>query len=133
MKNFEVGSLIIRLVLGLTFFVHGLDKFQSGIGNIAGFFESVGIPGFLASPVAGIELIGGICLLLGLGTRVIASAFVVIMVVAIMTVKIGKGFAGGYELDLALMAMAAHLLVAGSQFLALDKLLFAKKSKEHSA
>ena len=47
-KN-EVGSVILRIVLGITFFIHGLDKFQAGIGNIAGYFDSLGIPGFLGS------------------------------------------------------------------------------------
>ncbi len=34
--NQYIGNLIIRIVLGVTFFAHGLAKFQSGIDNVAG-------------------------------------------------------------------------------------------------
>jgi putative oxidoreductase len=33
---------------GITFAVHGCSKFQMGLGNVAGWFESIGIPGVLA-------------------------------------------------------------------------------------
>ncbi|HWO98420.1 MAG TPA: DoxX family protein [Bacillus sp. (in: firmicutes)] len=132
-KNVELGSFIIRLVLGLTFFVHGLAKFQGGIENTAGFFSSVGIPGFLAYVVGGIELIGGILLMLGLGTRIIAGAFAVIMAGAIFTVKLKSGFAGGYELDLVLMAMSVHLLISGNQFLSIGHAFGERKTEKHSA
>ncbi len=70
-KNVEIGSLIIRLVLGFTFLVHGFQKWQGGIENTVGFFDSLGIPGFMAYIVATIELVGGILIILGLATRVI--------------------------------------------------------------
>jgi putative oxidoreductase len=123
------GSFIVRVVLGVIFFAHGLQKFQGGLDKTAGFFESVGIPGFLAYVVAFLEGIGGICLVLGLGTRIIAGAFVVIMLGAIVTVKLKGGFLGGYELDVALLAMGLHLLISGSPALALDN-LFLGRSKE---
>jgi putative oxidoreductase len=131
-KNLELGSFIIRLVLGITFFVHGLMKFQGGIEHTAGFFSSVGLPGFLAYLVAGIELIGGILLILGLGTRIIAGTFAVIMVGAIFTVKLKSGFAGGYELELALLAMSLHLLLSSNQFLAMDNVFVRRKSESQS-
>ena len=46
--NQYIGNLIIRIVLGVTFFAHGLAKFQSGIDNVAGWFTSIGLPGGLA-------------------------------------------------------------------------------------
>lgn len=61
------------------FFIHGVSKFQGGIGNTAGFFDSLGIPGFVAYIVASIELIGGLAVILGLGTRIVSVLFVVIM------------------------------------------------------
>ena len=42
--NQYIGNLIIRIVLGVTFFAHGLAKFQSGIDNVAGWFTSIGLP-----------------------------------------------------------------------------------------
>ena len=32
LKN-EIGALILRVVLGITFFIHGFVKFQGGIEN----------------------------------------------------------------------------------------------------
>lgn len=126
-KNVEIGSLIIRLVLGFTFLVHGFQKWQGGIENTVGFFDSLGIPGFMAYIVATIELVGGVLIILGLATRVVAALFVAVMLGAIFTAKLKSGFVGGFEFDIALIAMSAHLFVAGSQFLALDKVVFKRK------
>ena len=117
----ELGALIIRVVLGLIFAVHGLVKFQDGIGNTVGWFESINLPGILAYGVAGFELVGGILLIIGLATRIVAGLFVLLMVGAIITVKFAAGFVDGFEFDLALMVMAAFLAIAGSQLYAVDK------------
>jgi uncharacterized membrane protein YphA (DoxX/SURF4 family) len=134
-KN-EVGTLILRVVLGLTFFVHGLVKFQGGIENTAGWFSSIGLPGFLATVVAAIELVGGIALVLGLFSRAVSALFVLLMAGAIIKVKLAGGFLGngqgaGYELDLALLAMAAAITITGSKLFALDQKVF--RGKENSS
>ncbi|SDJ57828.1 DoxX family protein [Salimicrobium halophilum] len=124
MNKEETGSLIVRVILGIIFFMHGLDKFQGGLGNTAGFFDSVGVPGFLAYVVAFIELIGGIVLILGIGTKVIGTLFAIIMVGAILTAKRSAGFLGGYELDLALLGMSIYTALAGNKGFALGETLF---------
>ncbi|WP_077210749.1 DoxX family protein [Bacillus dakarensis] len=123
-QKFEITTLILRVVLGITFFVHGLDKFQGGIENTAGWFASIGLPGFLAYGVAVIELVGGILLIIGLASRVVSGLLAVVMIGAILKVKIAAGFLGGYELDLALLAMAAVIAINGSKLLAVDQFLF---------
>ncbi|CAM4136639.1 DoxX [Bacillus manliponensis] len=115
--NQHIGNFIIRFVLGLTFFMHGLTKFQSGIENIAGWFTSIGLPGFLAYGVATAEVVGGVCLIIGFGVRYIGLLFALIMVGAIVKVKwsaglLGDGKNAGYELDLTLLAMGLYLFVA---------------------
>lgn len=126
-NNQEIGALILRVVLGVTFFVHGLVKFQGGIDKTAGFFQSIGLPGFAANAVGIIELVGGVALILGLGTRIVSTLFVAIMLGAILKVKLAAGFVGGYELDLALMVMAIYLTLNGSSLFSLDsKLPFAR-------
>ncbi|MFE5324543.1 DoxX family protein [Paenibacillus sp. NPDC056579] len=117
----ELGTLIARVVLGFTFFVHGYMKFQGGIANAAGFFNKIGIPGMLAYGVGVIELVGGICVLLGIGTRIFSVAFAGIMVGAITMAKLSAGFAGGYELEVALLAMSVHQALSGEQKLALGR------------
>ncbi|MDQ0338811.1 putative membrane protein YphA (DoxX/SURF4 family) [Caldalkalibacillus uzonensis] len=132
-KRYEWSLLILRVVLGLSFFVHGLVKFQSGINNIAGWFSSIGLPGFLAYVVAIIELAGGIAMILGIGTRLVAFLFTFIMIGAIFTVKMSAGFLGneqmaGYELDLTFLAMSIALLISGSRLYSLDQVLFRSRN-----
>lgn len=116
----ELGALIVRVVLGVIFAVHGIVKFQDGISNTVGWFESIGLPGFLAYGVASVEIIGGLLLIIGLATRIVAGVFLLLLAGAIITVKLAVGFVNGYEFDLALMAMAAFLAMAGSELFAVD-------------
>ncbi|WP_066304746.1 DoxX family protein [Bacillus sp. FJAT-29814] len=135
MKKIEASTLILRLVLGVTFFVHGLVKFQGGIENIVGWFDSIGLPGFLAYAVALLELVGGIALIVGFGSRVVSALFVLLMLGATFSAKLAGGFLGngqgaGYELDLALAAMALVIAITGSKMFALDSLFFKKDKNE---
>ncbi|MEH7495834.1 DoxX family protein [Neobacillus niacini] len=129
MKKIEVSTLILRLVLGVTFFVHGLVKFQGGIENIVGWFDSIGLPGVLAYGVAVVEMVGGLALILGLGSRIVSGLFVVLMLGATVKVKLAGGFLGngqgaGWELDLALLVIALFIAINDSKMFALDKVFF---------
>ena len=134
LKN-EVGALILRVILGITFFIHGFVKFQGGIENQVGWFSSIGLPGFLAYVVAIIELVGGFALFIGLGTKVISALLAILMIGATVKVKLSLGFLGngqmaGYELDVALFAMAAYLAINGSKLLSLNQLISKENSKD---
>lgn len=129
MNKQEIGQIILRLVLGLTFFIHGLVKFQGGISNTVGYFDSLGLVGALAYLVATIELVGGIALILGFATRTISGALAVIMLGAIVIAKLPLGFLGdgqmaGYELELLLLAMSLYFVFADKPTLSLDQKLF---------
>lgn len=124
----EIGSLLLRVALGITFFVHGLSKFQGGIDHIGVWFQSMGIPGFMAYVVASIELAGGIAIILGLGTRIVSAFYALIMAGAILFVKLPAGLTGngkvpGYELELSLMIISIYLVLNGSRFISIDSLL----------
>ncbi|PGY11896.1 DoxX family protein [Bacillus sp. AFS031507] len=132
MKKSEVGTLILRLFLGLSFFIHGVSKFQNGIENTIGWFDSLGIPGFVGYIVAIIELVGGLLLTIGFGIRYIAALFVFIMIGAIWKVKLAAGFMGngqgaGFELDLAFAVMAVYIFLNSTSALSLDSKLLSKK------
>ena len=128
----EVGTLLLRVVLGLVFSANGLSKFQGGIGNTAGWFESIGIPGFLAYAVGTIELVGGIALILGLGTRIFALLFGLIMLGAIFTVNLQAGFLNGYVMDLVLLVLAVHIVLNGSKLYSLGQVIFNRKEVNNS-
>ncbi|WP_419954370.1 DoxX family protein [Neobacillus niacini] len=133
-KN-EIGALILRVTLGAIFFIHGVVKFQGGIENIAGWFESLGLPGVMAYGVALLEIIGGILLIVGLATRLVAALFALLMIGATIKVKLAIGLLGngqmaGYELDLAFLAIAVYLLINGSKLLSISQLIFQRESKE---
>ncbi len=135
MNKLGVSIFLLRIVLGISFFVHGLVKFQGGIGNTVGWFESIGIPGFLAYVVGTIELVGGIALILGLGTRIVSALLAVVMIGAILKVKLAIGFLGsaemaGYELDLAFLVIALFLAINGSKLWSVDGALFHKTANE---
>ncbi|WP_075619643.1 DoxX family protein [Paenisporosarcina indica] len=128
LKKFEAGTLILRVILGISFFIHGLAKYQDGIGQTVGWFESIGLTGSLAYVVATLELVGGIALVLGLGTRIVSLLFSLLLIGAIVKVKFVLGFLGngqmaGYELDLAFLAIAVFLAINGSRMFALDQMI----------
>ncbi|WP_404331887.1 DoxX family protein [Mesobacillus maritimus] len=129
----EIGAFILRITLGVIFFIHGLVKFQDGIENTVGWFTSIGLPGFLAYAVAGIELVGGLALIIGIGTRIVSALIAIIMIGATLKVKLSLGLLGngqmaGYELDLAFLAMAIYLAINGSKMLSAGQLIFKKDS-----
>lgn len=132
MTAYDLGLLILRLVLGLTMAAHGYNKFFGGgrIKGTAGWFESIGMkPGtFHARVAAGTELSAGLGLAAGLLTPVTAAGFVALMLVAAWTVHRHNGFfivKEGWEYNLVLAAAAVALAATGAGRLSLDHALFA--------
>lgn len=133
MTKTAIVTTIVRVVLGVLFLAHGISKFQMGLGNVDAWFESMGIPGFLAYIVALLELIGGILLIIGLFTRYVSVLFILMLVGAIVTMKLSAGLLGngqmaGYELDLAFMLAALYLSVAEPAPLSIDQLFLKRRS-----
>jgi putative oxidoreductase len=83
------STLYLRLMAGGVFLWEGILKFvypNQGIGR----FTKLGMPfpHFTATFVGGLEIVGGLLLLFGLMTRLIAIPFILEMVVAILSTKI---------------------------------------------
>ncbi|WCN37465.1 DoxX family protein [Aneurinibacillus uraniidurans] len=135
MNNKEKALFLVQLILGFIFFMHGLGKFQGGISNIAGWFASIGLPAGLAYVVATIELVGGLLMIAGLGTRVVAALFAAVMVGAIATVKGAAGLMGdgthpGYEFELVLLVLSVFFVLAGPSAISLDRKLFKRGEQQ---
>jgi putative oxidoreductase len=74
-----------RLVLGVGFYYHGSGKLGN-LGQVTSFFSDLGIPLPAANAhfIGTLELVGGICLVLGLGTRIFAALLSCTMIVALL-------------------------------------------------
>lgn len=134
MNRTAVVSIIMRVVLGIIFVFHGVDKLQMGLGNVEAWFSSIGVPGFFAYVAAVLELVGGILLILGLFTRYVSGLFVIMLIGAIVTAKLpagllGNGQSAGYELDLGFILVSLYLAVADQSPLSVDRFMTSKRSK----
>lgn len=69
----NIGLLVARIFLGILFLVAGFGKLGD-VQGFAGYMASGGIPTFLAWPVILFEILGGLALIAGLQTRVVALA-----------------------------------------------------------
>ena len=67
----NIAALASRLLLALIFIVAGWGKLQDPAGT-AGYMSTVGLPAFLVWPTIILELGGGILILIGFQTRIVA-------------------------------------------------------------
>jgi putative oxidoreductase len=110
-----IAALATRLAYGKQFMVTGWGKW-SHLDNITQFFTTLGLPMPRANAmlVATVELVGGACLVLGLGTRLCAALLSATMVVALLTAD-RSGFVaqlhwGGDLTDTQLVTSVPYLL-----------------------
>ena len=127
-----VGPLFARITLGVIFASSGLGKLQH-LDKVIGFFTDLGIPApqIQAPFVAGVELVGGILLIVGLASRISALLLSSTMVVAIATAKRADihGFTDFIGLDeWVYLVMLGWLVLAGPGRFAIDAILV-KKTK----
>ena len=96
----QFAPFILRLVLGVIFFVRG-------------YFKIIERGEKLRITAGGLELVGAILVLAGLFTQLGAIFFIIDRAIAIWKTKFS-------ELNVILMAMALCLLVLGPGFLSID-------------
>lgn len=125
------GPLVLRVLIGLILAMHGWQKYQ-GVDGVAGFFTSLGIPApaVMAWVVTVVELVGGICLILGLLTRIWAGLAAIVMLTVFFTAKAGAPIVNmtgepgpALELEAAILAGAVALALIGPGKLSLDAML----------
>src|SRR5215216_4563846 len=76
-RHVDLGIGVLRSGLGVVFIAHALLKyFVFTLSGTAQFFESLGLPGVLAYATFAAELVGGVMLVIGFHTRVVAFALV---------------------------------------------------------
>ncbi len=145
----DAALLIVRIALGFTMVVHGFPKLVGPARpHMRSGMAQLGIPPLLFDLVGLLELLGGIFLIAGFLTRIVAILFALQMVgtIALYLSVLGRlvpppevlsqmvansrrvmrGFiagVSGWELDLLILAMALLLLTTGAGALSIDAFL----------
>lgn len=125
MNNKNLALLLLRIGVGLIFVLAGWGKL-TGIENVQGFFGNVGIPmaGIMAWVVAIVEFVGGIMVLIGYKIKAPSLLLAFIMIVAILTVKLGgDGGFSGMRVDIMLLVTSLALAILGSGGYSVDGML----------
>jgi len=102
-KMMPIAATLVRVVVGIMFLMHVSVKFKIGAAAVAAnVMAKSGLEpalGFAYVAMA-LELIGGVCLIIGLFTRFFAAALAIEMLIALIFYHLPKGYAaggGGYE------------------------------------
>ena len=136
----SAATAILRLTVGLIFFIHGAQKMLGWFGGFGfagtmGFFTgSMHIPAPLAFLAIAAEFFGGLGLIVGFLTRIAAFGIAVNMLVAIAAVHGAFGFfmnwsgaqkGEGFEYHLLVLALTAFLMIRGAGAFSADRALSA--------
>lgn len=124
----SVGLLLLRLVVGVAFMMHGWGKIQTPMSWMP---PDAPIPGFLQLLAAVSEFGGGLALILGLLTRLASLGIACTMMVATLmhavVMKdpfINPAGGGSFELPLVFLIIAILFILAGPGKYSLDKKVF---------
>ena len=128
---------ILRLILGIVFFIHGSQKALGWFGGYGyagtmGFFAQLGIPAPFGILAICAEFLGGLGLIVGFLSRIAAFGIFCNMLVAVATIHLHVGFfmnwtgaqkGEGYEYHLLAAAIALAIAISGSGALSVDAAL----------
>ena len=113
------AALVLRVALGVMYIAHSLvlKYFVYTLPGTAQFFQSLGLPAALAYATFWAELIGGILLVAGVGTRWVAIGLIPILAGATW-VHAGNGWVfsaanGGWEYPVFLIAVSVVAALLG--------------------
>jgi len=141
------APLLLRLIVGYGFAVHGIAKLSRGAGSFAGILQALGVPAphLMAWVTILSELLGGIAIGTGAFVTIFSVPLAVILLVAIFAVHLPYGFSSikliavtqtgaqfgppGYECNLLYLAALVALVLGGPGPLAVDALL--KRAKHN--
>lgn len=116
-----IGLAILRIVVGVTYILHGWPKLMEGSRGTSEFLGQLGFPVPVAWAwlVTLLETVGGLLLILGLFVTPIALLFIIEMLVGIVLVHAPNGWyvigpgQGGVELNVLLIAALLVLILTG--------------------
>jgi putative oxidoreductase len=122
------GILLLRLVVGVAFVGHGTQKLFGWFGGYGpegtgGFFASKGYraPVLMAVAAGLAEAGGGTLLGLGFATPLAAALLATVMINAIASVTLKKGFMLGSEIEITYLTIAVSLAAIGPGRFSIDR------------
>jgi putative oxidoreductase len=122
-----LGAALLRISLGAMYLAHSvlLKLLTYGLAGTAGYFESIGLPGWLAYVTFAAEAAGGALLVLGIQARWVALGLAPALVGAIAFAHAGNGWVftapgGGWEYPLFLLAASVTVALVGDGAFALN-------------
>ena len=127
------AALVLRVSLGVMYIAHSLvlKHFTYTLPGTAQFFESLGLPAALAYLTFWAELAGGLALVAGIGTRIVALGLIPVLVGATW-VHAGNGWVfsaanGGWEYPVFLIAASVVAALLGDGRHALSNVFSTRK------
>jgi putative oxidoreductase len=123
-----IAETFVRIVVGVMFVMHDWGKLSAGPAAVAANLAKSGLEPaiFWAYVILFFELVGGICLIIGLFTRFFAAALAIEMLVALLLVHLPKGYAvatGGYEYVLLIGAACFFIAIRGGGPYSVDRMI----------
>lgn len=130
--------LPLRLIVGYGFFAHGMAKWSRGPEKFAKLLAVIGAPApeVTAWVVTGVELLGGLAIILGAMVLIASIPLVASMIVAMLTIHVHYGFSAintvgltatgpvfgppGYEINLLYIGALVALALVGPGALSVD-------------
>jgi putative oxidoreductase len=118
MDEVNFALLLVRVVVGVTLALHGVQKVRGGLDGVARWFDGMGMrPGWMHARFAAFgEIAAGLCIAVGLLTTFGALGFVGLMSVAGWTDHRDKGFfilKQGWEYVMVLAVVAVTIAMLG--------------------
>jgi len=112
----------LRIILGFLYTIHGFKKLKSPERTATLFLKlKIPMPKLSAIIVAILEFFGGIALIIGFATRIVAILLLIEMTIVIYKkITMRKKFTAGYELDIILLAVLIALIIIGAGNLSID-------------
>ena len=136
-NNSDYAAFLLRIALGAMFIAHALLKIMIFTpAGTAGFFASLGVPGWFAYPVMFAELAGGIMLVAGIQTRIVSLALLPVLLGSIVLVHGGNGWLytnenGGWEYSAFLIVASLVQALLGDGAYRVTELFSRKQSTQH--
>jgi len=122
----DYAVTLLRVSLGVMYLAHSvaLKLLTFGLAGTAGYFESIGLPGWLVYATFAAEAVGGAMLLLGIHARWVALALIPALLGAIIWAHAGNGWVfnapgGGWEYPLYLIVLSVAQFMLGDGLYAL--------------